>query len=127
MTRGTIEDILAQGTDTIELLGIITGGKVYAEMLFPSFKGRAKLFSIDPRDEVMQYPGTNPSNTLVICDDAIQSGYTLNKVLAFLGEAGYSFNSGVYVAVACDDLYQERLDLILPANHVSEFYPNVKV
>ncbi len=108
-----IDYLLSVATPRIDVLGIVTGGVVYARMLLPLLRGRGSLYTIDPHEEVLHHPGTNLSNTLLLCDDAIQRGGTFRTITGFLVSVGYNFESdkpSSFAAIACTWDYQTRLD-----------------
>ncbi len=109
----SIDYLLSVATPRIDVLGIVTGGVTYAKMLLPRLRERGVMYAIDPHEEVLQHPGTNPSNTLLLCDDAIQRGDTFRAISDFLVSVGYNFESDKpphFAAIACTWDYQTRLD-----------------
>lgn len=126
MTLLTIDQVLDEATPEIELLGIITGGLSYARMIVGQLEGRGRVFPIDPH-ETMGHPGINFKNTLIICDDAIQSGKTMSEVIAHLKQLGYDFETdSCYVAIACTAGY-ERIDQLFYFKDLGTYYPNAYV
>ena len=109
----SLDYLLAVATPQIDVLGIVTGGVTYAKMLLPKLEGRGVLHTIDPHEEVLRHPSTNPSNTLLLCDDAIRRGDTFRTIRDFLVSVGYGFESDKplhFAAIACTWDYQTRLD-----------------
>ncbi len=109
----TLAQVLEQGTPDIDVLGIANAGVIYANMLLPQLNGRGTLYVINPHDDQMQHPGTHLDHTLLICDDVLDSGATMRKILAYLTGVGYDFErSNHYLAIACTPTY-ERIDEIV--------------
>jgi len=101
----TISEILLYATPKIDVLGIMQSGEDYARSVHSDLRESAKLYFIDEDALNPFYEAAdldlnadlkkvlNPDNTLVICDDTMESCNTLRRVCQYLEFMGYDFET----------------------------------